>query len=196
MTASAAPTPTARACAAWPTGSPPSTATSRVDSPAGRGTRITRGAAMRVVIADDAVLFREGLARLLEAAGIEVAAQVGDAEELLARVRADPPESAVVDIRMPPDPHRRGAGGGRADPRRAPPGSGVLVLSQYVEPHYALNCSRTAPAASATYSRTASPTLVSWSTPCAASPPAGRSSTPRSSRSSSAGDAPATRSRS
>ena len=57
---------------------------------------------MRVMIADDAVLFREGLARVLQAAGIDVAAQVGDAEQLLARVRADPPAAVVVDIRMPP----------------------------------------------------------------------------------------------
>jgi DNA-binding NarL/FixJ family response regulator len=57
---------------------------------------------MQVMIADDAVLFREGLARVLEAAGIAVVAQVGDAEQLLARVRASPPAAVVVDIRMPP----------------------------------------------------------------------------------------------
>ena len=63
---------------------------------------------MRVVIADDAVLFREGLARVLQAAGIQVAAQVGDAEQLLVRVRADPPAAVVVDIRMPPTHTREG----------------------------------------------------------------------------------------
>jgi DNA-binding NarL/FixJ family response regulator len=92
---------------------------------------------MRVMIADDAVLFREGLARVLQAAGIEVAAQVGDGEQLLARVQTDPPAAVVVDIRMPPTHTREGldaAGRIRADH----PHVGVLVLSQYVEPHHAV----------------------------------------------------------
>ena len=92
---------------------------------------------MRVVIADDAVLFREGLTRVLQAAGIDVAAQVGDAEQLIARVRADPPEAVVVDIRMPPTHTREGLEAAtriRADH----PQVGVLVLSQYVEPHHAV----------------------------------------------------------
>ena len=92
---------------------------------------------MRVMIADDAVLFREGLGRVLEAAGIEVAAQVGDAEQLLAQVRADPPAAVVVDIRMPPTHTREGLEAAtriRADH----PQVGVLVLSQYVEPHHAV----------------------------------------------------------
>jgi DNA-binding NarL/FixJ family response regulator len=92
---------------------------------------------MRVMIADDAVLFREGLARVLEAADIDVAAQVGDGEQLLARVRADPPAAVVVDIRMPPTHTREGLEAAtriRADH----PQVGVLVLSQYVEPHHAI----------------------------------------------------------
>ena len=92
---------------------------------------------MRVVIADDAVLFREGLARVLQAAGIDVAAQVGDGEQLLARVRADPPEAVVVDIRMPPTHTSEGLEAAtriHADH----PQIGVLVLSQYVEPHHAV----------------------------------------------------------
>ena len=92
---------------------------------------------MRVMIADDAVLFREGLARVLEAAGIEVAAQVGDAEQLLARVRADPPEAVVVDIRMPPTHTREGLEAAQRI-RADHPQVGVLVLSQYVEPHHAV----------------------------------------------------------
>ena len=92
---------------------------------------------MRVVIADDAVLFREGLARVLEAAGIEVAAQVGDAEQLLARVRADPPAAVVVDIRMPPTHTAEGLEAARRI-RAEHPRVGVLVLSQYVEPHHAI----------------------------------------------------------
>jgi DNA-binding NarL/FixJ family response regulator len=92
---------------------------------------------MRVVIADDAVLFREGLARVLEAAGIHVAGQVGDAEQLLARVRAEPPDTAVVDIRMPPTHTREGLDAARRI-RAEHPRVGVLVLSQYVEPHHAM----------------------------------------------------------
>jgi DNA-binding NarL/FixJ family response regulator len=92
---------------------------------------------MRVVIADDAVLFREGLGRVLEAAGIQVAAQVGDAEQLLARVRADPPDAVVVDIRMPPTHTREGLDAARRIRAEHPP-VGVLVLSQYVEPHHAM----------------------------------------------------------
>jgi DNA-binding NarL/FixJ family response regulator len=92
---------------------------------------------MRVVIADDAVLFREGLARVLQAAGIQVAAQVGDGEQLLARVRADPPDAVVVDIRMPPTHTREGLDAAQRI-RAAHPRVGVLVLSQYAEPHHAM----------------------------------------------------------
>jgi DNA-binding NarL/FixJ family response regulator len=92
---------------------------------------------VRVVIADDAVLFREGLARVLEAAGIRVAAQVGDAEGLLARVRADPPDAVVVDIRMPPTHTREGLDAAQRV-RAEYPQVGVLVLSQYVETHHAM----------------------------------------------------------
>jgi DNA-binding NarL/FixJ family response regulator len=92
---------------------------------------------MRVMIADDAVLFREGLARVLEAAGIDVAAQVGDAEQLLAMVRGDPPDAVVVDIRMPPTHTREGLDAGQRI-RAEHPQVGVLVLSQYVEPHHAM----------------------------------------------------------
>jgi DNA-binding NarL/FixJ family response regulator len=92
---------------------------------------------MRVMIADDAVLFREGLARVLQAAGIEVAAQVGDGEQLLARVRANPPAVVVVDIRMPPTHTREGLDAAQRI-RTYHPQVGVLVLSQYVEPHHAV----------------------------------------------------------
>jgi DNA-binding NarL/FixJ family response regulator len=92
---------------------------------------------MQVMIADDAVLFREGLARVLQAAGIGVAAQVGDAEQLLTRVRADPPAAVVVDIRMPPTHTTEGLDAARHI-RAEHPEVGVLVLSQYVEPHHAM----------------------------------------------------------
>ena len=90
---------------------------------------------MRVVIADDAVLLREGAARLLEDAGFEVVGQAGDAEELLRKVRGHKPDVAIVDVRMPPDNTDDGL---RAalEIRRELPGVGILLLSQYVEDRY------------------------------------------------------------
>ena len=90
---------------------------------------------MRVVIAEDSVLLREGAARLLEDAGIEVVGQAGDAEDLLRKVRAHKPDVAIVDIRMPPDHTDDGLRAAQAI-RAELPDIGVLVLSQYVEEHY------------------------------------------------------------
>jgi DNA-binding NarL/FixJ family response regulator len=90
---------------------------------------------LKVVIADDAVLVREGIARLLEETGFAVAGQAGDAEELLTLVRATAPDVAIVDIRLPPtrtDEGLRAAAAIRAEH----PGIGVLVLSQYLETAY------------------------------------------------------------
>ena len=98
----------------------------------------THVAPIRVVIAEDSVLLREGLARLLEESGFEVAGQAGDAEDLLRKVGAHKPDVAVVDVRMPPshtDEGLRAAHQIRSDH----PGTGVLVLSQYVEEAYALD---------------------------------------------------------
>jgi DNA-binding NarL/FixJ family response regulator len=92
---------------------------------------------LRVIVADDAVLFREGLARLLAEAGFEVSAAVGDATALLARVRADPPDAVVVDIRMPPTRTTEGLDAARSL-SASHPGLGVLVLSAHVEPQYAV----------------------------------------------------------
>jgi DNA-binding NarL/FixJ family response regulator len=93
--------------------------------------------AVRVMVADDAVLFREGLVRVLADAGFQVTAQVGDAQELLHRVRQDPPDVCVVDIRMPPTHTTEGLDAARSL-GTSHPGVGVLVLSAHVEPHYAL----------------------------------------------------------
>jgi DNA-binding NarL/FixJ family response regulator len=93
---------------------------------------------VRVVVADDSVLMREGIVRLLEEAGHEVVAQAGDAEDLTRKVRAHKPDVAVIDIRMPPtntDDGLRAALSLRAEL----PDTGVLVLSQYVEEGYALD---------------------------------------------------------
>ena len=91
---------------------------------------------MRVVIAEDAAVFREGLVRLLEDRGHEVCAAVGDGEELLAAAAAHRPDVAVVDFRMPPTHTDEGL---RAalQLRRDHPGTGVLVFSQYIETRYA-----------------------------------------------------------
>jgi DNA-binding NarL/FixJ family response regulator len=92
---------------------------------------------MRVMVADDAALFRAGVARLLTDAGFEVAAAVPDAQALLAAVAADPPDAVLVDIRMPPTHTTEGLDAA-ATLRERHPGVGVLVLSAHVEPHYAL----------------------------------------------------------
>ena len=91
---------------------------------------------MRVVIADDSVLLREGLARLLTEAGVEVCAKAGDASELVEAVRRHEPDIAVVDIRMPPTFTHEGAAAA-VDLRAAHPRLGVLLLSQAVETHFA-----------------------------------------------------------
>jgi DNA-binding NarL/FixJ family response regulator len=94
---------------------------------------------IRVVVADDSVLLREGLVRLLEASGgFEVAGQAGDGEDLLRKVRAHRPDVAVIDVRMPPTHTDEGLRAARAI-RAEHPGTGVLVLSQYIEEGYALD---------------------------------------------------------
>jgi DNA-binding NarL/FixJ family response regulator len=87
---------------------------------------------MRVVLADDSVLLREGVARLLEEAGFEVVGQAGDAEDLLRKVRAHKPDVAVVDVRMPPTHTDEGLRAAAAI-REAHPGTGVVVLSAYID---------------------------------------------------------------
>jgi len=92
---------------------------------------------LRVVLADDSVLLREGIARLLEEAGLEVVAQAGTAEELLRLVSVKEPDVAIVDLRMPPTHTSEGLRAAQ-EIRRRFPDVGVLVLSQYVEPAYAM----------------------------------------------------------
>jgi DNA-binding NarL/FixJ family response regulator len=93
---------------------------------------------MRVVIGEDSVLLREGAVRLLEESGIEVVGQAGDAEDLLRKVRAHKPDIAIVDIRMPPDNTDDGLRAAMQI-RAELPGTGILILSQYVEEHYAVD---------------------------------------------------------
>jgi DNA-binding NarL/FixJ family response regulator len=91
---------------------------------------------MRVVIAEDSILLREGLVRLLESRGDEVIAAVGDADALLAAVQADQPELVIADVRMPPSHTDEGLRAALVL-RRQFPELPVLVLSQYVEERYA-----------------------------------------------------------
>jgi DNA-binding NarL/FixJ family response regulator len=97
---------------------------------------MTGPGSLRVVIAEDAALFREGLARLIADRGHQVVAAVADARALIAAVAEHDPDVAVADIRMPPTHTDEGL---RAaiELRRDHPGTGVLVLSQYIETTYA-----------------------------------------------------------
>ena len=92
---------------------------------------------MRVVVADDAVILREGLARLLAEGGFEVAGLAADADELFALVERCRPDVAIVDIRMPPTHTDEGLRAA-AEIRRRWPRTGILVLSQHVRASYAL----------------------------------------------------------
>ena len=106
-----------------------------VVSPAGRGDHRPRGAAVRVVIAEDLALLREGIVALLREAGIDVVAQAEDGEGLLRIIGGHKPDVAIVDVRLPPgftDEGLRAA----LEARKRQPQLGVLILSAYVEPVY------------------------------------------------------------
>jgi DNA-binding NarL/FixJ family response regulator len=92
---------------------------------------------MRVVVADDVMLTREGIVRLLEEAGVEVVGQAEDAPSLLRRVRGTQPDAAIVDIRMPPTHTDEGLVAASMI-RTELPQVAVLILSQYIEPSYAM----------------------------------------------------------
>jgi DNA-binding NarL/FixJ family response regulator len=93
---------------------------------------------VRVVLGEDSVLLREGVARLLGDAGMDVVGQAGDFDDLLRKVRAHKPDVAVVDIRMPPTHTDEGLRAAHLI-REELPDTGVLVLSQYVEEGYAMD---------------------------------------------------------
>src|SRR5436190_7651189 len=93
---------------------------------------------VRIVLADDSVLLREGIARLLAEAGFEVVAQAGDARELLTAVREQRPDVAITDIRMPPTHTDEGLRAAESIREEHGTAVGVLVLSQYVETTFAL----------------------------------------------------------
>ncbi|MBD0348572.1 MAG: response regulator [Thermoleophilia bacterium] len=119
----------------------------RSDFPPLRGGDVTGAAAeasgdgaprLRAVLADDSVLLREGIARLLADVGFEVVGQSADADDLLLKVRSYRPDVAIVDIRMPPTHTDEGLRAAQ-EIRTNHPDVGVLVLSQYVEPTYAMD---------------------------------------------------------
>ena len=91
---------------------------------------------LRVVIAEDSALIREGITRLIEESGGTVVAKVGDGEHFVAAVEAERPDVSVVDVRMPPTQRDEGLKAA-IEARRRVPGTPILVLSQYVERQYA-----------------------------------------------------------
>jgi DNA-binding NarL/FixJ family response regulator len=95
------------------------------------------GDPMRVVVADDVMLTREGITRLLTDAGVDVVGQAGDAASLLRAVRMTQPDAAVVDIRMPPTHTDEGLVAAQQI-RAEHPDIAVLILSHYIEPQYAM----------------------------------------------------------
>jgi DNA-binding NarL/FixJ family response regulator/class 3 adenylate cyclase len=105
--------------------------------PALRTPAVPHAKKLRVVLADDSVLLREGIARLLEDAGFDIVGRSGDGDDLLLKVRSYSPDVAIVDIRMPPTHTDEGLRAA-AEIREKHPGTGVLVLSQYLESGYAL----------------------------------------------------------
>jgi DNA-binding NarL/FixJ family response regulator/class 3 adenylate cyclase len=109
----------------------------RIDPGVAAPSGAQNGDAMKVVIADDSVLLREGIARLLEDAGFDVVAQAGTKDELMLKVRSYSPDVAIVDIRMPPTQTTEGLDAAR-EIRERYPGTAVLLLSQYVEAGYAI----------------------------------------------------------
>ena len=148
-----------------------------VASPPGERDHAASGAAMRDRDRRGlASCCARGAVRLLEDAGFDVVGEAGDGEDLLRKVRAHRPDVAVVDIRMPPDARSTRACRRRGSIREELPDVGVLMLSQYVEERYVdASCSSTAPRASATCSRTASPRSTRFTDAVRAGRPSGGS---------------------
>ncbi len=140
---------------------------------------------MRVALADDALILREGLSRLLTEAGFEVVGLAADGDALLELIERTRPDVAIIDIRMPPTHTDEGLRAAKIIRERWP-AIGILVLSQHVNTRYASNCSPPGPTASAISSRSESPTSTSCPPASTASGTVARYSTRRSSANSSA----------
>lgn len=131
---------------------------------------------MRVVVADDSLLTRQGIVHLLDESGIEVVGQAEDAASLLRAVRLTQPDAAVVDIKMPPTHSDEGLVAAHRI-RTEDPAVAVLVLSQYIAPSYAMRLIQEYRSESATSSRSESSTPLSWRMRYAGSPTVRQSST-------------------
>ena len=134
---------------------------------------------MRLVLADDAVLLREGLVRLLTEQGHDVVAVVGDGPSLVAAAAEHRPDRVHCGCTDAADAHRRGSAGGGGDPRRSAPAPRCSCCPSTSRCPTPTTCSPTAAARSATCSRTGSPTSPSSSRRCIGWPAAGPCSTPR-----------------
>lgn len=132
---------------------------------------------MRIVLAEDSLLLREGVAQLLALEGHEIVDGTSNATELLRAVAQHAPALAIIDVRMPPDFVDEGVHVALRI-RRDHPGTAVLLLSQVIERRYAREL-LDGSVGVATCSRTGSPTSVASSTPSRRSPPAAPPSTPR-----------------
>ena len=137
-----------------------------VDDPISRLSGSTVVKAMRVAVADDSVLLREGVVRVLKESGFTITAQAGNADELIAAVGFDPPDVVVTDIRMPPSYTDEGLQAAHQIRARHPE-VGVLLLSQYVETEFAVELVSAGARGWATCSRTGWPTSRSSPTPYA-----------------------------
>ena len=149
----------------------------------------------RVVLADDSVLLREGIARLLEDAGFEVVGQSGTADDLMLKVRSYKPDVAIVDIRMPPTQTDEGLQAAK-EIREKHPATAVLVLSKYVEPGYALELLQDSAEGVGYLLKDRVSDIGEFAAPCAGSPTAAPRSTRASSPNSSAAAAVTTHSQS
>ena len=116
---------------------------------------------MRVVIAEDMALLRQGLARLLTDAGFDVVGEAGDLPGLLEQVDRTTPDAALIDIKMPPTHTDEGLQAA-TEIRQQHPGTAVLLLSSYLESRYASSLLENHPANSATRSKKGSTTRPSW----------------------------------
>ena len=159
-----------------------------------RGRRRREAKGLRVVLADDSVLLREGIARLLTEAGFDVVGQSGDPEDLMLKVRSYAPDVAIVDIRMPPTQTDEGLRAAQEIRQSAPERRRARALAVRRARLRDGAARRERRGRRATCSRTASRTWTSSPPPCAAWRRAARRSTRRSSRSSSAGGASTIRS--
>ncbi len=134
----------------------------------------------RVVVADDSVLLREGVARLLEDEGFEVVGRSGTAADLLLKVRSYEPDVALVDIRMPPTHTDEGLRAAK-EIRAQHPHTAVLVLSQYAEPGYAIELLEDCADGIGYLLKDRINDLPEFTRPCAGSRRVARRSIPRSS---------------